>query len=485
MTKPIAGLRNKHLRFFFAAFIFISSLFIGQPAVATPTLGLTQDVYTFDSASTPDRKEYTLCNTSVVPNMNFDVGGDVVAGCQADFVLIHWTGYITLPIDGQVTFQSMADDGFYMDIGGNVVIDDWVLKGCSGNTGTANFQSGVSQKIDVWWYEYGGGACNMLYYTDPIAGFSLVPDTAFTTDVVPVVAPPSLSKPLGLNGAVNGTTVELVWASIVEDTAIENYAVTWTYGDNPGWGISSLEPKATIANLPEDTEITFRIRSDNNTLGVYSEMSDPFVIRTGFIPVVEPPVEPPVEPEPEPELPPVVEPEPVEPPVVEPPVVEPPVVEPELPPVVAVEQPKPEPVLEEGSKEIPAVIENLMEVNLAEVDPTELTEAQAEQLVEAALVAFETAVEGSPEYEQALDALYLAAEQDDIVVDEELANAPVIGAAVVALADAINFLGNIGADISPKVREESKKVVVGVVVVGQIAQLAGMASMSALGRNGK
>lgn len=478
--KPIAGLKNKHLRFFFAAFIFISSLFIGQPAVATPTLGLTQDVYTFSEGILPDRQEYTLCSTSVVPNMNFDVGGDIVANCQADFVIIHWTGYITLPIDGSVTFQSFADDGFYMDIGGNVVIDDWVLKGCSGNTGTANFQSGVSQKIDVWWYEYGGGACNMLYYTDPVSGFGLVPDTAFTTEVQPVVVPPSLSKPLGLNGVANGTTVDLVWASIVEDTAIENYAVTWTYGDNPGWGISALEPKATISNLPEDTEITFRIRSDNNTLGVYSEYSDPFVIRTGFIPVVEPPVDPPVDPVDPPVEPPVepVEPEvpvtpeePVEPAQpVEP--VEPPVepVEPEVP---VVEPPIVAPTAEESIKE------------LAEIAPSEMTEAQVEQLQEAAFAVLETAEQGSPEYEEALDALFIAAQADDIVVDEELASTPVIGAAVVAIADAINFLGNIGADISPKVREESQKVVVGVVVVGQIAQLAGAASVAAMRRNGK
>jgi hypothetical protein len=456
MTQPRLGLRSRYSRLLFAALIFMSSLFIGQPSVAAPTQGLTQDVYTFDSAITPDRTEYTLCNTSIVPNMNFDVGGDVVAGCQSDFVLIHWTGYITLPIDGEVMFQSLADDGFYLDIGGKAVIDDWVLKGCSGSTGVANFEAGVSQKIDVWWYEYGGGACNYLYYTDPVSGFGLVPDTAFTTEAQPVVVKPSLTKPLGLNGTVNGTTVDLVWASIVEDTAIENYAVTWTYGDNPGWGISALDPKATIANLPEDTEITFRVRSDNNTLGVYSEMSDPFIIRTGFIPVVEPPVdpEPPVKPPVEPEPP--IEPE--VPVIPEEPVVEPPIIE---------------PTPEESIKE------------LAEIAPSEMTDAQVEQLQEAAFAVLETAEQGSPEYEEALDALFIAAQADDIVVDEELASTPVIGAAVVALADAINFLGNIGADISPKVREESQKVVVGAIVVGQIAQVAGTASISAARRIGK
>jgi hypothetical protein len=132
----------------------------------------------------------------------------------------------------------------------------------------------------------------------------------------------------------------------------------------------------------------------------------------------------------------------------------------------------------EGSKEIPVLLtpENLMEINLDKVDPTELTKAQAEQLVEAALQTFETAEPGSPEYEQALDALYLAAEQDDIVLPEELAAIPGLQAAT----ELINFLGNAGADMSPAKREEAKKIVVTAVVAAGVAvQAAASAATSA------
>ncbi len=117
-----------------------------------------------------------------------------------------------------------------------------------------------------------------------------------------------------------------------------------------------------------------------------------------------------------------------------------------------------------------------MEVDLNKVDPTELTEEQAEQLVEAALETFETAEQGSAEYEQALDALYLAAEQDDIVLDESLAAIPGLAGAV----EVLNFLGNAGADMSPQVREQSEKVVVTAVVAAGVAvQAAAGAATSA------
>ena len=138
----------------------------------------------------------------------------------------------------------------------------------------------------------------------------------------------------------------------------------------------------------------------------------------------------------------------------------------------------------EGSKVIPVLLtpENLMEINLKEVDPTELTAAQAEQLVEAALQTFETAEPGSTEYEQALDALYLAAEQDDIELSPELAAIPGLAVA----AELINFLGNAGADMSPAKREESEKIVVTAVVAAGVAvqAAAGAATSAAVSAGG-
>ena len=81
--------------------------------------------------------------------------------------------------------------------------------------------------------------------------------------------------------------------------------------------------------------------------------------------------------------------------------------------------------------------------------------------------------------EQVIEQLVLAAEEDDVELPEELAAIPLLGNAAAAVLDAFNNLGNLGADMSPEVREDSEKVVVGAIIASQIAQVAASASVAA------
>jgi hypothetical protein len=83
-----------------------------------------------------------------------------------------------------------------------------------------------------------------------------------------------------------------------------------------------------------------------------------------------------------------------------------------------------------------------------------------------------TAEQGSPAYEQALEALAVVAEADDPELPAELAAIPLLGNVAGAVMDTFNSIGNIGADISPKERERGQKIVVGTVIVGQMASVA-------------
>jgi hypothetical protein len=380
----------KLTRLLFVLFLAFTPILTFTPtAQAEPLQGLGVDVYTFDPSALPDRQPYILCEGAwtSVSNIDVDWGGDVVADCQNDFVLIHYSGWLISPKSGDITFQSWADDGFFFSLDGVPVIDDWYPKGCSGNAGTIPMVANEPYRFDAWWYEYGGGACNRLYWDAEGEGMSVVSSNAFSGEpIIPVVIIPDPVIPI---------------------------------------------PEPTTPVVIPDPVIP-----------------DP-VIPDPVIPVE--PVKPPIVPD----LPVVTPDIPIDVSVVVPPVVEKPIEKPVVEPI-------PDPILEPS----------ITDIDLASIDPQSLSEADLTLLTEDALKTFETAVEGSPEYNLALQQLMVVAQADDIVISEELANVPVLGATIVGLTNAFNALGNFGADMSPKVRAKAKQEVVAAVIVTQIATTA-------------
>ena len=282
------------------------------------------------------------------------------------------------------------------------------------------------------------------------------------------------------------------------------------YGDPAGGTVKVLIFLPTYENIPAPEPTPEPTPTPTPTL-------EPTPIPEPVIPVVPPVVEPPViEPQPQPQpipvpetpviiepVPPIVEepvvpipeptvdPEPTTPPTEDPtptptpseePVEEPtenvvePLPEPESPATPEV-QPEPELRVEE---EAVAEIENLIETA-----PEDLTDAQVEQLVEAALVVFETAEQGSPAYEQALEALAVAAEADDAELPSELAAIPLLGNVAGAALEVFNNLGNVGADMAPAVREEAEKTIIAsVIATGAAVQATVGAAAAAASTSG-
>lgn len=118
--------------------------------------------------------------------------------------------------------------------------------------------------------------------------------------------------------------------------------------------------------------------------------------------------------------------------------------------------------------------------SLSTVQATSLTSEQKNVLVTAASISFEYAQQGSPVYIQAMDALFTVAQSDDPSLLAEVAAIPLVGAALEGVLDAFNYLGNAGSDMSPQVREQSEKVIVSAVIVGQVTQVAvGASTISA------
>lgn len=399
------------------------------PADTEPTVpGLKADIYTFDpSKYYPERSttENTFCKTITVDDINKDWGGANIEGCGDDFVMIHYTGFLTVPTTDNYEFHAMVDDGWYMTIGDTVVNDNWVLKGCGGWwSQPIALEGGKSYPIDAWMYEYGGGACNQLLYLNTYT-WSIVPAEWFSQNQqasITYIKDPAL-------------LVLLEQAQKVYNNAVLEYEQAQLELANANATLIILQQKQ-IENQGKIEVALDSVTREQEALRVAQQELD-------SIPSYEEPT-----PTPEETQEPAEESEEVEP--------------------IPIPMPKPPVTTEPSEPELP--------VDIATVDPQSLSNEQVAELISVANTILENSEQGSPEYEQALDALFVAAQADDIVISEELAAIP--GAET--LVGAINFIGNVGADMSPKVREESEKIVVtAIVAVGAAVNAATGAALSA------
>jgi hypothetical protein len=113
-----------------------------------------------------------------------------------------------------------------------------------------------------------------------------------------------------------------------------------------------------------------------------------------------------------------------------------------------------------------------IKLDLKTIDPATISPVEQAVLTQQAEAVLATAEQGSPAYEQALEALAVVAEADDPELPAELAAIPLLGDVAGAVMDTFNSIGNIGADISPAEREKGQQIVVGTIIVGQMASVA-------------
>jgi hypothetical protein len=218
-----------------------SSVTTGGGQVAS---GLRADIYTGinRNGNPPTRSDtaYTFCKTITVTNIDKNWGNGNIEGCGGDYVMIHYRGYITYPTSKQVWFYAAADDGFYMSINGQNVINDWTLKGCSGlATSLFNFTGGQSYAIDAWMYEWGGGACNTLFY-QPVNGngWTVAPASFFTQQAVA-----RTTKDPALKVILDQKTADYVSAVAAEETALGNY---YTKADDYDAAVAVYQDKQSV-----------------------------------------------------------------------------------------------------------------------------------------------------------------------------------------------------------------------------------------------
>jgi hypothetical protein len=183
--------------------------------------GLQADIYNqiqTAGTNTPPRSTtaYNFCKTITVTQINNNWGRGDIEGCGNDYVMIHYTGYLTIPeaTPYGYDFLSISDDGWYFELDGQVINDNWYPKGCSGNWSQKfPLTPGHSYQVDAWWYEWSGGACSTLYYDNgynwgpvPAAWFSQSPYTPIRYINDPALYPAVIRTEQELQDALNTKT---------------------------------------------------------------------------------------------------------------------------------------------------------------------------------------------------------------------------------------------------------------------------------------
>lgn len=199
-------------------------------------------------------------------------------GLYEDF-MVSYEGYITSPVSGSFQLWPQADDGTKLYISDVLVQNDWRDKGGGGVLSSyVTFEAGVPQKFEMWYYENGGGAWTTLYWNIG-NGWEVVPDSAFSTNYVApsTTLAPYLNTPQNLQVvSATDSSISLLWDAPEQSNAdVERYAIMWSCENNwdAAFGIASYTTEATINGINPSTSCIFQVRSDNDTIPVYSNWS--------------------------------------------------------------------------------------------------------------------------------------------------------------------------------------------------------------------
>ena len=290
------GELKKLFRAFIVLGLVVGSLLFGHSEKAHATEGLTAEVYNVQgqngSPYIPQGMSPTLITT--VPNINLQWGGGSVLGGPAEDVIVRFTGSILSNTTQDISFLATADDGTKLYLDGILITDDWRDKGGGGTTSApVSFTAGVPKTIELMYYENGGGA-NVFLYWDQSGSMQIIPAEAFTSQAAPVVN--TIGAPQNLTVVDGETSTVLTWeAPNTGNIQPERYAIGLNTAGQNGWGIAtgnvggpnSLNTTITISHslleslMPSGTVWSFHIRSDNDTLPLYSENSNVVTLKIG------------------------------------------------------------------------------------------------------------------------------------------------------------------------------------------------------------
>ena len=143
------------------------------------------------------------CNEYTADDINNDWGGDIVAGCDYDQVVVNWRGTLTVPVETMLVVQH--DDGAALLLNGYYWVDAWYDTGCQWDY--VEIEPGTYD-LDLWYYENGGGACAGLWQS-PLNAYEWQPvPTSWYSPLTPETTTTSTTTTTSSTTTTTTTTTE-------------------------------------------------------------------------------------------------------------------------------------------------------------------------------------------------------------------------------------------------------------------------------------
>ena len=103
--------------------------------------------------------------------------------CGEEDFLVHYSGYLRVPRTSRYTFYASVDDGFHLQLGRDVVLNDWEVQGAEDFNvqGDIRLRRGVVYELNAWLFDGCCGNEAHLYYSVGGGDPQLVPASWFST----------------------------------------------------------------------------------------------------------------------------------------------------------------------------------------------------------------------------------------------------------------------------------------------------------------
>ena len=218
--------------------------------------GLNYGYYQGSWSELPNFAALTPAGTGTVTNFTLS------PATQADNFGFRYTGYISVPTDGQYTFSTASDDGSQLFIGSTLVVDNDGLHARAEQSGTIGLKAG-KHAITVTYFEAAGGNTLEVSYQGPGLAKQAIPAGALFR--VPALRTPE--NPTGLVGWLSYAYYEGgPWTALPD---VSNLTPTRT-GTVNGFNLGPAHRATDFAftytgylNIATDGKYTFYANSDD------------------------------------------------------------------------------------------------------------------------------------------------------------------------------------------------------------------------------